>query len=217
MWNAFQNWLFNFSHALAAAVVAAVIFAVGGYFWYGHSNAESNYQVQDSIVAERQEPSTAETVKLRALQPLETGKHISDLPNGVYFLASALEIKYEIEDAKKDFIEASRFGVYGYDFEIQKVGDRYYLIGFVNDETYSKLASISRGNREWMLFFPNQWGDYKNVAAVPFDKIVSLKDRGIDIDARTQFKVLDVLADHVEGGRTAHVRVIQNATDTSEN
>lgn len=129
---------------------------------------------------------------IRPLEPLETGKKISELANGVYFFGSPNGIIYEIENPKLDFLEATSRRLNNYSFEIQKIDLRYYLVGFVSDEAYSKMGIVNSKNTMNIPVFPNQWGGAKNSIAIPFDAIYSIQGRTVDLDSNTEIRVLDV-------------------------
>lgn len=129
--------------------------------------------------------------KLRSLDPLETGKKISELPNGVYFFAGRVLIQYEIKNVGSDIVTASGYPS-DYKFELQKSNNRYYLVGFVSDETYSKQASASSEHPLTAILYPISWGGSTKTIAIPFDAITSINYRDIEIDAKTTLSVFDV-------------------------
>lgn len=127
---------------------------------------------------------------LRALAPLETGKKIGDLPNGVYFFASPLSIQYEVENSNQDFLEASSKDNYYY-FEIQKSENRYYLIGFISDEAHSKIGSITK-EPIYTQLFPNSWGVGGKAVAIPFDSVYTIRKRTVDLDETKSVDIFDI-------------------------
>lgn len=141
---------------------------------------------------------------LRALEPLETGKKIGDLPNGVYFFASPLLIVYEIEDPKNDFLEATNKRFSNHSFEIQKIENRYYLIGFISDEAYSNIGSINSQNSIVTILFPNRWEGAAHPVAIPFDAINTIKDRSIDLDEKTKADIFDIRFQEVKDNPEVH-------------
>jgi hypothetical protein len=131
-------------------------------------------------------------VNLRSLEPLETGKKIGELPNNVYFYASPLKVVYEIEDSKIDFLDATNKRINNYSFEIQKIDNRYYLIGFVSDETYSKIGTVNSDNSLSTIIFPNKWGGASSPIAIPFDSVYTANDRDIELDSETTIHAIDI-------------------------
>lgn len=127
---------------------------------------------------------------VRGLEPLETGKKIGKLPNGVYFFAHPTDIKHEIEKPDIDWLKASSKDT-RYNFEIQKVDNRYYLLGYISSEAHAKIGSISEESIYTQLF-PNSWGGAKKVVAVPFDAIYTIKQRSIDLDEDKSATIFDI-------------------------
>jgi hypothetical protein len=127
---------------------------------------------------------------VRALNPLETGKKIGELSNGVYFFAHYLAIKYELEESDWDYIRASSQDSRE-SFEIQKSGDRYYVIGFISDEAQSKTGMVFE-NPIYTQLFPNRWGGAKNLVAIPLNAIYTIHERKIDLDELKSVTIFDV-------------------------
>jgi hypothetical protein len=128
--------------------------------------------------------------KLRSLETLETGKTIGQLPNNVYFFASSLSIKFEIKDPKIDFLNASSKDTH-YNFELQKIENRYYLIGYISDEAYSVLGNIN-DKSVYTILFPNRWGGATHSVAIPFDSIYTINNRSIDLDQEKSIDIFDI-------------------------
>ena len=132
------------------------------------------------------------SIAVRPLEPLETGKKISTLPNGVYFFASPIEIEYEIEESGSDFLEASSRKRINYSFEIQKVDQRYYLVGFVSDESYSQMGMVNSQNSLYTILYPNAWAGAMHAVAIPFDAIYAIHERTIELDEMNNMRVFDI-------------------------
>jgi len=130
------------------------------------------------------------TIKLRSLEPLETGKKIGEIPNGVYFFVWQFEIDEELEKDGDDWIAVSSVD-HPSKFEIQKIDDRYYIVGFISDESHSKLGSIDEESI-YTTLFPNQWNGAKNLIAIPFESIYTIKERSIDFDESKSVDALDI-------------------------
>ena len=129
---------------------------------------------------------------LRPLETLETGKRIGELPNNVYFFGSPIGVVYEINDPKNDFLQVTSRRLDNYSFEIQKLDNRYYLIGFISDEIYSRIGSVNSENSIYAVFFPNMWGGAPHPVAIPFDAVYTIQTREIDLDSTTRISVLDI-------------------------
>lgn len=143
---------------------------------------------------------------LRPLLPLETGKTIGELPSETYFYSDALSIVYELEDPKIDFLKATNNYRENYTFEIQKTASRYYLVGFIADETYSKVGSLTSGSSIFTMLFPSFWGGATHAVAIPFDGIYTIKERTIDLDAEKTVRILDIGFNEINDRPDVHAK-----------
>ncbi len=180
-------------------VIGIGVTVIGGlvlYYIFGVGKSTTPKEIKPTVVNESNAtplPTASAIIVLetvRALEPLETGKKIGELPNGVYFYDSPRAIEYEIEEPDDDFLNASSRDT-KYSFEMQKVKNRYYLIGFISDEAYSKIGSISQDSIYTMLF-PNIWGGATKPVAIPFDSIYTIKTRTLDLDASKSIDMFDI-------------------------
>jgi hypothetical protein len=133
---------------------------------------------------------TQETDLLRALEPLETGKLLQELPNNTYFYANIPSIQAEISHILENYIRATNKDE-DYYFELQKVNDTYYLIGFVSKETYSNVLSPKSTSYSFILY-PKYDEDYSKVIAIPFDSITQINDRTLNIDKNLDIYIFDI-------------------------
>lgn len=172
-------WIKYIILPLIVVLVSAYLIYVLG--WNGNKADSINTQVSST---------QSSTNKLRALETLETGKSIGDLPNGVYFFASSLAIRYELDDPDKDFLRASRNDSRG-SFEVQKIRNRYYLIGYLSPEAHAKIGSISKDSIYTQLF-PNVWDGATKTVAIPFDAIYTINEREIDLDENKSIDIFDI-------------------------
>ncbi|TSC77909.1 MAG: hypothetical protein G01um101424_43 [Parcubacteria group bacterium Gr01-1014_24] len=143
---------------------------------------------------------------LRSLEPLETGKNISKLPDNTYFYALSTSIVYEIENTKEDFLQATNDYFNNYSFEIQKISNRYYLVGSISDEAYSNIGSVSTNNPLYTILFPKSWGGATHYIAIPFDKIYTIKSRTINLDENTKMDVFDIGFKEVKDYPDTHIK-----------
>jgi hypothetical protein len=172
-----------------SVVLAAIISAP----WWSDLLSKQNHTKQNGSMLEQVSGSPTPpsyTDNLRPLRPLETGKKIGELPDGVYFFAHPRSIFYELEEADYDWIEASSKDT-SYSYELQKKDQRYYLLGFISDEAHSKIGSIS-SNPIYTQLFPNRWGGATNLVAIPFDSIYLAKDREINLDEVKSVTIFDI-------------------------
>lgn len=168
-----------------------------GNNWFGFK-AQSVQNLSEQIISSKD--------NLRPLEPLETGKTKSELPNGTYFYAISVAIVYEIENPEKDTFAATNEYSKNFSFEIQKIADRYYVVGFISDEAYSRIGSVNTQNSLYTMLFPSSWGGATNPVAIPFDKIYTIKDRVIDLDPSKKAYILDIGFKEVKDRPDVHVR-----------
>ncbi len=143
---------------------------------------------------------------LRALEPLETGKKIEELPNNVYFFGIPGAIAYAIKNPKNNFLQAENKRLENFSFEIQKIDNRYYLVGFIGDEAYSNIGSLNSGKNIYTILFPNQWQEIKHPVAVPFDVINTIDYRTINIDENTDIRVFDIEFSNIKENPEVHIK-----------
>jgi hypothetical protein len=159
-----------------------------------------------SLVNSLSAPKTSTTIQkdLRPLQPLETGKGLNDLPNGVYFFAGPSAIVYQIQDPKATLIQASNKLLTNYSFEMQKDVNQNYVVGFISDESYANISTTSSNHSTPVILFPNRWASATHVVAIPFGGISTIKTRDINADQKTNISVLDIVLTKVQDA-TSHI------------
>jgi len=161
--------------------------------WIEKINKAINNEKEKTIISETSSPSIrASDDLLRPLEPLETGKKIGELPNNVYFFGSPNGVVYEIEDSNNDFLSVTSKRLNNFSFEMQKIDSRYYLVGFVSDEMYSRIGSVNSENSLYAVIFPNKWGGASHPIAIPFDTVYSAQDRTINLDSNTEIRAIDI-------------------------
>lgn len=174
---------------LVVPAVAIILGAIISAPWW-NSIIEKTKETPRVINSFTPTPAPLSSGSLRALQPIETGKKIGELPSGVYFFSNPTAIQFELENSKSDFLNVSSQDS-KYNFELQKRDSRYFLIGFISDEAQSKIGTISK-EPIFTPLFPNTWGGTTNAVAIPFDAIYTLKSREINFDSVKSVTVLDV-------------------------
>lgn len=181
-------------HIVVPSLVLIFVTFLASDYWapriFGNSLPSAISTSTQKVAVELQ--NTIPNSNLRPLQPLETGKGISFLPNNTYFYSSAFSIAYQLENMEIDFMNGENEYLQNYSFEIQKNNGRYYVIGFISDEAYSNVGSVSSSNSLFTVLFPESWGGAKNPVAIPFDKVYTAKERTINLDASQNVRVLDI-------------------------
>ena len=153
-------------------------------------NSYSSTEISSStVVALSEEKEQRDT--FRKLEPLETGKEIGDLPNGVYFFAYAFSVSREVATPEEDTIKTTSKRCRDC-FEIQKQDSRYYVIGFVSDEIFSRLGELSTGKSAYGILSPYSWGGAAHPIGIPFDSIYTIAPRTINLDEKTDMDILDI-------------------------
>lgn len=132
--------------------------------------------------------------KFRGLEPLETGKNIDDLPDYVYGYEHAIDIQYYIKfiSEKSNTFSINLSNRKNEDFEMQRVGGKNYLLGFVNSENYSKKGETSEFNPLNLILFPRPWKDMDKLVSVPFNSIIDINYRMVDVENNKSYSILEI-------------------------
>jgi len=204
----FKKYFWQIFSGIVVTVVAALLV---GYIT-NFSNTNVTYLSGDMVLSlgdsqEEINGGSEKEVKIdnvRKLDPLETGKYIGELPNGIYFFARDNVIICELTEYREECLTSSNKRGRN-DFEIQKVDNEYILIGFIGIESYSKIGSTNAENPlRSVVFFPKPWGEITRVVGVKFSKICRLKMRTVDIDENSTMDIFDMCASEVLTNITPH-------------
>lgn len=117
--------------------------------------------------------------KLRKLDPLETGKRLDELPNGIYAYIDGINVQYVSPRAA---IRASSRGGLPTSFEIQKQNNEIFLIGYIGEESCARIGQIEKLKGLECTLFPRPWKNIQNKVSVPLDSISKVDGRLIDVD-----------------------------------
>lgn len=152
--------------------------------------------VGDKIIYESQ------IKKLRALDILETGKKVSELPTGVYFFSDAIDIATHVR-----YVDTHpfpyEFQIEGTnikrdkDYQVQKTDNGVVIVGYINSENFSKLNFLSKNNPLSMIIFPTIWSGYQKLVGIPITAVSKIDSRRIDIDATSSIYILDLTSSEV--------------------
>jgi hypothetical protein len=134
--------------------------------------------------------------KLRELSAIESGKKVSDIPQGTYFFLSPYRIISCPEHntvlpcvSKKT---AMRFGA-PYYFEIQHTNDgELHLIGYVNEVHATEISKLSGTTVKKVIISPSPWGQMTSLVSVPLNRIQMSYDRDVEVSQENQITVIDV-------------------------
>lgn len=151
----------------------------------------SNSKKDDAIIHFRKENN------VRELNALESGKPPRDLPDGIYSYVFASWISTDDFKSVKAVLlnlTSSRFKSMDSDFEIHYVNkDSILIIGFTNKKDASEISFLSGKESHSIIISPSYFGDFNTVVALPADRIISSKDRSIEVSKRNFYTVLDVI------------------------
>ncbi|OGD84117.1 hypothetical protein A2572_03255 [Candidatus Collierbacteria bacterium RIFOXYD1_FULL_40_9] len=158
------------------------------------SNVEESRNVQSVTT-----PTT-----VRTLEPLETGKNIDRLPDNMYGFEDSIDIAAYIKYPNNFPLKLSNSNYKN--FEIQKINNVIYLLGFIGDESFSKIGEISNSKPIDLVLFPASWGSMKHLIAIPFDSISNIEHRRVDLDYNNSIGILDLSTNKIFTGVTAHIK-----------
>jgi hypothetical protein len=133
---------------------------------------------------------------LRGLDPLESGKVLSEAPSGTYFWI--YPFNYSLSDLQAGEFEKSevrQVNIYAsVHFEVHKdsVG-RISLLGYASREAATNIAGLD-GTREYNLVVsPMPWGVCDTLVSIPKERFVSAKRRTVQLPQRDFVVVMDVV------------------------
>jgi hypothetical protein len=139
---------------------------------------------------------SSKTTSLRKLKPLETGKHLNEIPDNIYGFVHAVAFSRKMPE-NKEFITLSNERQIESYFEVQKFNNEYYLVGFIGDESYANIGKVNKYNTLELTLFALPWENFKNIVAIPFNAIINIKYREINIGIRHSVSVLDVVTNNI--------------------
>lgn len=149
-------------------------------------NNSLNQKVQQTPTPNAPQPNNGE---LRALDPLETNKDISRLPNGIYGYTYAFSITRFINETSNGLSLTNQIDKYK--FEIQKINNEISILGFVDETTFSKMGEIGKDNPLAIMLFPINWKNDKKLISIPIMSFVDVSSRDIDLDQLARMSVLE--------------------------
>ena len=141
------------------------------------------------------EPSP-KAASLRKLKPLETGKHLNEIPDNIYGFVHAVAFFWKMSENEK-IITLSNEREIKDRFEVQKFNNEYYLVGFIGDESYANIGKVNKSNTLELTLFALPWENFKNIVAIPFNSIINIKSRAINIGSGHSAQVLDVVTSNI--------------------
>ncbi|WP_417909066.1 hypothetical protein [Candidatus Electronema sp. PJ] len=131
--------------------------------------------------------------QLRALEILESGQTIAEIPRGTYFFVSIFYMTFSEGSMTESLTNkiVNRFGDGSAYFEIHyPQNSSPILIGFTSESDAVNIASPSHGVQS-VSISALPWEKMSSLIAVPTDKIISASDRRIDLAKGHQMLVID--------------------------
>ncbi len=184
----FSNpWVEGIGVTIIGGLILYFVFGVGSP---ATIQSPSRSAISDSSLAsssakqDDRQPNT-----LRALEPLETNKEMSKLPDGIYGYAYAFNIARFIQNDTNSLTLTNQPDKYK--FEIQKNNDETLIVGFVDETTFSKVGEITKTNPSKVVVFPINWKKDKRLVLIPIKSFIDVTDREIDIDQWTRISILE--------------------------
>ncbi len=149
-------------------------------------------------------PSTITSANLRVLEPLETGKNIDKLPDNTYGFADVIDTAAYIKNPKIFSLTLSNSSYKN--FEIQKINSTNFLVGFVGNESFSKIGETNESRPINLTLFPSPWENMSYLVAIPFDSISDIAYRRIDLQDNLSVGALDLTTIRFETGAVSHIK-----------
>ena len=171
-------------------IIAAII--TSPLWWHLINEEKSTFGTSDKTKDTISISSLTKIDPFRKLRPLETDKHITELPNGIYGFLYAHSIVYGRNDELKVYLRLKGNRIGRLTFEVQKQNDEIFILGYISDEAYSKIGLIDTTAGMQVTLFPDIWGDFKNIVSIPFNSIKNALEREIEIDSVSRVKVLEL-------------------------
>lgn len=142
---------------------------------------------------------------LKLISNLQSGKRIVDLPNQIWGYSSPIEVVFETRN-KNGLLTLTAEASPDYRFEVQKIEDESYLVGFISEENYSNLGSINTEKTITMMVFPNLWSLFNHKVSIPFKSIIMANYREIPKDGTLggNVYVLDITTTSVSASVYRH-------------
>jgi hypothetical protein len=131
---------------------------------------------------------------LRKLEPLETGKNISETAPGTYFYVYPmyLDFKEGNRDEQIGSAKVNSLWYLGY-FELQKhTNGNICLLGYVSSESGAKIAGPIRKTDTDIVACPQPWREFNTLAVIPVSRISKCASREITITEDRRMQVLDL-------------------------
>lgn len=188
-------------------VVGLGVTVIGGlilYYFFGIGKTSTMQDdVQPDLTKTVASISTNKPGSLRALDPLETNKDVSQVPNGVYGYAYNFQLTRFVQDATTGLTLTSQ--VDAYKFEVQKDNNVISIVGFVDETTFSKIGEINKTNPLSMIIFPVNWNGDKRLISIPLESITKTTYRDIDFGQYARIGILEATVSAVNNNKNIEI------------
>lgn len=130
---------------------------------------------------------------LRPLQPMETGRPISSLPNGTYAFFFVSEIYQDSEGRATFFGSSSPTQKYKSYIELHSLrSSSVLLIGYALESDAIRVSRLPGTMEVAITVSPVVWNDFDSRIEIPLDRIVRGKDRRLVYSDKDEEYVLDL-------------------------
>ncbi len=180
-----KKWYYNPLFLAILPVLLAVWFVpkqIGDFYF-----TQNHTGLGDNVAGDKVVYNNQENKNLRSLDILESGKDIGKLPNDTYFFEHGGDIDSYIR-LGVDVAQGRKFKKNKY-YEIQKYNDQMFLVGYVTSET---RARIDENKKSGFILYNNKWESADIGMAIPFEDVVSVNTRYIELDSDNNMLVLDI-------------------------
>ena len=153
-------------------------------------DTQQSSSVNNSELTPTEALPSRNTSSLRELETLETNKDISLLPTGIYGFAYAFNI-VRFSKTTSDGLKVSKIAD-RYKFEIHKRETGIYVVGYIDETTFSKLGETNADNPLKVTMYPTNFRGGKYLISVPVNSLKNVKDRDIEV-ASNSLETISIL------------------------
>ncbi len=129
------------------------------------------------------------------LSTLESGKPAKELPDGIYSFVYPVIISTRKNNLRESLLKVStlRFKSYEDEFEVHFINkEEIILLGFVSEKDASDISYLTGNDSHSIVLSPLLFNGFKSFVAIPIDRIVSSRDRAIEISEGKPLYILDI-------------------------
>jgi hypothetical protein len=163
-------------HPLTLTILSGIFVLLGGVVGSTTTWILNELEPPTQAVDLSQGASLVLADNLRVVQNYELKQHISRLPNNVYGFTYGFKLSSEFHDQDGKLYIDLEPEANQHKFELQKISNRIFIVGFVDQENYRKIIDASQDNLVEIKLFSQPWQEVKYVVAVPYDSLKEIGD-----------------------------------------